>query len=776
MSTEPDQQNQNNDPLSALNNRAPETPCESVVLPPAKLILLGELLRAAPQGLEPADLAVFSQEVAPLLHASIPDQVVANFCEAARPFLARGSPVATTLKLCASLLEHEPPLDLLSQDMFAEILKAHSALLCAPAAVAERRAVLPYASAMALMRPGLAGRHAVQSVRALGEILLSAPCGEPTGADCHRILRDLDPLLGANAQFEDLSCLAALLRNEDASGGSQGLSYQAFCSIVPALRAESRSSWGELRAATRAAMKVGFPNAWHLLPSYATLRRGGCSSAVQQSFLLAMGEIARDSSTQGDLPKLAADLAFLWGALPPPDRACRDLAGTIAQGGTRGLLQRLMRVTARGFERGEPEMQHFSAFEDLAAETQSFSGLGPIPANVVRRIALLRSITDLSASFSSALAFDMKRLPGQVFSPLVRSALALGELQLVHSEEFRGFPGHGVLITNFLRTPASAPSSGPFSNLQNRSPLFAAKLSALPNVKLLCTPGLMVFSPPPEMNLGLQGRLDRHFSLVVYSQDHRHPSLIQSLLVDSAWLWEQIAPCLKEWSPNWGVGLVQHPAIDIQDVGLRPEQILEQTRAGNPVALDIASPTVLLQGFASALTPPCGDAPRESLGREIGRYLTETLDLLMAWRIGMAHVHKGLADVPALALGRSRESGEASSSAVTPDLDPRLTPLVDLLAMHGALVASGGAALATDPMLVSANVRNYPEAYDGDLVIDIRTLEAKKHGLPQRLFERGAPLLTPTVQRHWLREILPSLEIDPLQDLRFVERRELPRC
>ncbi len=758
---------------------------EALVWPNTKLVLLGDLLAASPN-LTRNDVGVFIQELAPLFNPDVSEEVVANLCGAAKPFLAAGAPIAMTLKLCSDLLEQSPPAEQLTTELFTELLKADAALRDASGPTAEsdssgaectseRRSLLPYLTALSLLRPGLCGRHAGTSVRALSEILLLAPLQPGRPAQNHRLLRELDPLLSESAQAEDLSCLAALLRNAAPGGVSARADcFRGFCSLVPQLRAEAPSVWGEVRVATRAAMRAGFQQAWEIIPAHAELRRARRSPTLQRAYLLSMAELAKDPSTPESPAKTALLIARLWAALPPPDSACRDLCAALAQLGPEQLSERLLRVTSRGVQTGEPEPVHLAQLAMLAGGETPVSTSEPLPGRFKRRLRLLHSIGELSAGHASAFQFDLRRLPGHVFSPLVRSALSLGSLNLVHSEEFRSFPGHGVFLTNFLSRAEEAPLKQLLAPLRAASQLFEQNLLLLPQAKVLCTPGLLVFSPPSSLTLPIRSDQRRHFSLALYSESHRQVSMVHALLVDTTWLKAKVSFCLKEWRAGWSADESHDAAADIQAAGLRPEQVLGENGPNKVIALDVSSPRVLLKGFAASVPEASSRTHPEELGREIGRYLARTLELFSAWRIGWAHAHKGLAGVPAF-IEEQAALSDGRRSTQSPALDPRLTPLVDALTLHHALVSGPAGPLPTDPMLVTAKVDDYAEALDGDFVLDVRTLTARSHGLEKELFEPGTPFLTPKVKRIWIERFLPSLERNPLQDLRFIERRELPR-
>ena len=120
MSTQPEREEPNIGPENPGAEPAADSAFDQVVLPRAKLAMLGNLISSSKR-LSSEDLRLFLQEVAPLFKWSVEDEVVANFCEAATPFLSAGAPIATTLKLCADLLEQSPPQDQLSP----EIGRAH---------------------------------------------------------------------------------------------------------------------------------------------------------------------------------------------------------------------------------------------------------------------------------------------------------------------------------------------------------------------------------------------------------------------------------------------------------------------------------------------------------------------------------------------------------------------------------------------------------------------------------------------------------------------------
>lgn len=785
MSNQPGRQEPTDKPVSTgsipsgLNSR------ETLVWPSTKLVLLGDLL-ATSTNLTRSDVDIFIQELAPLLSPATSENVVANLCDAAKPFLAAGAPVAMTLKLCSDLLEQSPPADQLTTELFTELFRADAALRSfnaqaqggaspVPDLTQERRTLLPYLTALSLLRPGLSGRQAGSSVRAIGEILVLAPLEPGRPAQNHRLLRDLDPLLAESAQAEDLTCLAALLRNAAPSGPAAGAAcFRTFCSIVPQLRAEAPSVWGEVRVATRAAIRAGFGDAWQIIPAHAELRRARRTPTLQRAYLLSMVELPKDPAAPEKSANMALSIAKLWAALPPPDGACRDLSTALSQLGATGLFERILRVTARGFELGEPETVHLEALAKLAGAEPPASSSEPLPAKFRRRLKLMQALGSLSTGHAAAFEFDLRRLPGHVFSPLVRSALCLGDVHLVHSDEFRSFPGHGVFITNLFSAASEAPLKQQLEPLRAVSSVFDRNLPLLPQVKVLCTPGLLVFSPPSTHTLPIRSDQRRHFSLALFSQSHRQTSIVHALLVDTTWLKAKVSFCLKEWRSDWSAATVFDSAADIRAAGLRPEGILAENGQNKVIALDVSSPQVLLRGFAASVPESTGRAAPEGLGREVGRYLATTLELFSAWRIGMAHVHKGLAGVPAFIdeQGAAAEGGRLKLPAI---LDPRLTPLVDVLTLHHALATTGNKPLSTDPILVTTKVEDYSDTIDGDLVLDVRTLAARSHGLEKELFESGTPFLTPRVQRIWLERFLPSLERNPLQDLRFYERRDLPR-
>ena len=786
LSAHPSRQQPLGDPDSTEPAPAPQPQSQTIAFPRAKVVALIELLE--PCGLHPA---IFPQEVGLLFLSSVSDQVVVNFCSAAAAFLPSadsasapsffpalaheevaagcvGIPPATLLLLCTELIAQHPPSAELTEPVFTEYLRAAQLLRKSEdQEISERAILLPNLTALVLLRPRLSGPNAASSVRALGEILALAP----SDSDLHRFRRDIDPLLTKDATTEDLCALASLLRGQRFDQHA----LRSFCSLVPAMRAWSPEDWGKARDATLSALGAGLPNAWSVLAAYDRLRLACPSPSVRAAFLDTVAKIAADRDAAGVLPDFPARLSKLWSSFPPPGGTCRKLLSSSSAEGATGLLARVIRTTARGFERGEPEAAHYQALSQLAGFAAPASDLEGSRASSLRRLALLRRVGDLATGFSNAFEFDLRHLPGQAVGALARAALAHGQLKLVHARAPRAVPVDGVLITDFLRAAVRSPTQSPFSALCKSLEGFGEKLPLIAGSRFLCAPGLLAFSPPDHMRLkvGLEG--DQSFSLLLFGKEQHQASVIHALLVDSDWLHDRIQPSLFEPEIAVGNRAPRPEGPDLHSLGLQPETILRENRDGKVVALDIASPSVLLRGFAAATAGLFGDAPPPTLGRDAGRYLVQLLDLFAYYRIALAHAHKGLAAIYSVPAG-APASGERRAA--------RLTPLLDVLARHLELTALGGShEQPTDPMLVTTSAEWLTDLPDRDLIFDVRSLELRIHGLGDSRLKARPPITDQATERAWLdrataewiEKAVPLLRRNPCQDLRFVERRALAR-
>jgi hypothetical protein len=505
---------------------------------------------------------------------------------------------------------------------------------------------------------------------------------------------------------------------------------------------------------------------------------------------------------------------------PPPPSACRSFLSQDNRRPLEPTTVRLARLTGTSFERIPFDEIFWPALESL-------SGLGHFRPLAPERHELHRRIADLHRGFSTSLRFDLKRLPGETVSPLIRAGIEVGDVQLVHSATQDGFPGSGVSLSNLALSKILASDDlcpeDPFRRYKNLWPGIAKELEKLSSIGLVVTEGMLIVQPPSSMRLVIGRRQARHYSLCIFAGDPHDHSLVKALLVESAWLRRRVAPCLKEWRPNWFKGAPEQAAQDIGSMSLRPEQILARNTSRDIIAIDVGSPLTHLAGFAYGLAPGTtplfghpssgpesvplttfghvvvggADAPlpqRRAAFRaqarvdiDLARYLSETLNHVDAFRLCHAILHKGLG-------GRHGAGADYSLQARRPGVEPpslpeinpgsslsqptpaqvALGPLVDALKWHRALSADGHEPGPNDPMLVTTSALTYSQPPDGEFVLDLRTLECRVDTFRFALFPGGRPRLTADVKRIWLEELLPRFS-DTFQDLRVVSRDQLQR-
>ena len=720
------------------------------------------------------------KDVAPLLDARVSDDLFERCCTAVIEHAGAQGSLAGAFSLLRSVAEEVETQAQLNVGALRSMLNVNQSLSPVPGPVAERLELLPHLVAVALTHRDLAGERCADTVSELGAILELAP---PSLGN--RVLqRDIKILLRAFSHISDLRLFTALLRSEAGQPGGAVEGYKAFVSLAPRLKIAFPEEWSACKAAVKVAVGRGFQGAREILVGFSHLVHAGCSGHVQRAYLLSMAELPADPSAHSH-QKIAALTAQTWSVLPPPTMSCKDLVSSLGpRAGGAGVLERVGRATAACFERAPADEVHW---ETLFALT----GLTELAPGVSNRHRLLNALADVHRGYLGSLAFDIKRLPNEPVTPLARLALEAGSLQLLHSGDFRGFPGHGVVLSRLnsgrlFPGVMDLPSRGRATQ-RDLTPDQKRCLKRLDQVSILVSPGMLVVQPPEIVRLHFGADESAHFSLVFYSQEQRQPSMVRALLVDSDWLWERIAPCLKSWSPSWSASCEHSCADDVAHAGLRPEEILARNEPGKIVAFDIASPEVLVGGFGKA--PPRfggdngvvsaeprlrssrgpGSAP-ESTRRalrfdvEVQAYLTETLRYFDAFRLLHARAHLG---------GPEREA--AASEGPLSFSDQRLRPLVDTLKLHHAMTRDGSGPLPTDWMLVSAHALRYSDPPDGDFVLDVRTLSCRVDELPFMLFDDGVPAITPRTAERWLSLLRHRLGESIYQDLRFVERRSLRR-
>lgn len=761
---------------------------------------LRELLLAASAARGGGFRPDFELDASPLFTPEVSDLLFGRFCEAIADRARVGESFAGAPTLLRALVGEVQKEDQLTGETIAELLRVQQRLTGAAEPVGGRLEILPHVAAVTLSRPGLGGKRAPDSLKALGDILMFAP----PSISPHRLLRDLLPILADSVHISDLRLFSALLQSESLAEGRQ-VSYDIFIATCPQLRALGGALWGECKAAGLVAISNGFQGARVLLKGFAALVEANCPRQAQRAYLLALTELPKDPLAPHH-GNVAALVASAWSVLPPPDRACRDLIASLTSSDGAGLHARLVRLTTCCFERVLSDEVHW----DTLLKMTGFERRAP---SAEPRHKIFRALSDLQRGYASSLGFDTRRLPGESVSPLARAALQVGDLQLVHSDDFRSFPGHGIVVSrlqpakifaNLGRNEVEA-----MSNMRKALPSLARSLDTLGGAKIAVLPALLVITPPEEMRLSLGPADRRNFSLIVYSQEQRQPSLIKALLVDSDWLWSRIEPCLKEWRPTWNAKGPQQEARDVANAGLRPEAILSCNRPGQTVALDIASPSTLIGGFSCSLPHYNLPEPQVSarflrqsgqtlfghtavhdfnlpadalrkvvrqydrISENIQVYLGGTLRYFDAFRLAHANIHKGLA-----AQLRPRPDYSIAPQGRPPSIDalqhdPRLDMLVDALKLHQTLAPDGGKPLPTDWMLVSAGALYYADPPDGDFILDVRTLQAWVDKIPFSLFESESTTITDATRNRWLDLLERRFATSLYQDLRFVERRFL---
>ena len=724
-----------------------------------------------------------------------------------------GGTLAGLPEFCAELFSHVRIAEQLSQSSLNAAVQSYRQLFSENPSAQARGAHFPQVAATALNREALRRAPGGEAISVLGDILAHLPMEGP-----QRSIRDLLVLMDDRCRLEDLRLLRDLLASEQVPDGLT-MAFRIFTGAMSHLRSQRPGAWEECRDMATKALANGFKGARACIRSFEELVAANVSPLAVKCFATAMPELARE---RPDIlhGRVAASVARGWMVAPPPPSACRSFLSQDNRRPLEPTTVRLARLTGTSFERIPFDEIFWPALESL-------SGLGHFRPLAPERHELHRRIADLHRGFSTSLRFDLKRLPGETVSPLIRAGIEVGDVQLVHSATQDGFPGSGVSLSNLALSKILASDDlcpeDPFRRYKNLWPGIAKELEKLSSIGLVVTEGMLIVQPPSSMRLVIGRRQARHYSLCIFAGDPRDHSLVKALLVESEWLRRRVAPCLKEWRPNWFKGAPEQSAQDIGSMSLRPEQILARNTSRDIIAIDVGSPLTHLAGFAYGLAPGttplfghptsrpesvplttfghvvvgAADAPlhqRRAAFRaqarvdiDLARYLSETLNHVDAFRLCHAILHKGLG-------GRHGAGADYSIKARRPGVEPpslpeiapgsslsqptpaqvALGPLVDALKWHRALSADGHEPGPNDPMLVTTSALTYSQPPDGEFVLDLRTLECRVDTFRFALFPGGRPRLTADVKRIWLEELLPRFS-DTFQDLRVVSRDQLQR-
>lgn len=748
-----------------------------------------------------------AEALAPFRAAVPPLEELGKFASALVSTVRRGGMLDGLPALCLQVAELVRLPSDVSSEAIERILEAQRSLFSGELAISPGRPHFPQVVAIALSRPQLRDVPHGEPVTLLAEILSRIPIDGQ-----HRSLRDLLMLLDTNVQIEDLRVLRDLVMREEGPAGA-ATAFRIFCGAYTKLRPTTPSAWVECRALVTDAMDAGFRGARVLIRCFEELSASGVLPTVRQTFCRAMPLLAREEPTKLHAREAAAAVRS-WISSPPSEQACLNFLNGLTLSHNEGVAARFARLTGSCFERIPFDEAFWPALEELC-------GVSHQPIRAPERHETQRRLADLHRGFAQSLRFDVTRLPGETVSPLLRLGLEFGDVQLVHAVEPGGFPGGGILLNNLdvdrLLIPDQARPTDRFHVYKSSWRSCAQEIQDIPRITVIVCKGMFIIQPPVEVTLSLLRKEPRHYSLALFDDHLHNESLVRALLVDSAWLRRRVAPCLKDFNPNWTEGQSEDSAKDINSMGLRPQDILAANTSRDVIAIDISSPLSHLAGFQYGLapgTPPifghseeypesapltvfghinnaAVSLPRARLNQifshharldaQISAYVRRVLNYADTFRLCNSLAHKGL--VGATGIGedfRIRLPGAAVRTrpelgfiergiATTGPSASALRTLVDAVKLHRALKSGSSHPHDTDPILISAATLSYSQPPDGDFSLDVRSLECRMDTLPFNLFEGRRSDITREVKRRWIEKVLPRLS-DPYQDLRFVPR------